>query len=724
MLEAEQSDLGGYKDVTVAVKAGRRRAGRGAVRPAEVRGGRAPGAARARHRVAGTHPHQRGRGPRAARDRGRRGRDRPERPAHRRFPVQRAGRPERQHHRLGRAHHPPAHGHRRELPEREEPAAEQGVGPAHPASPARRRGRGGRREGGLGRPALAGAHGRPQRADPHLQLPREPHQRPPHGLQGLQPRCRPRRRDRGARAGVRRRRQRRADRALGRSSSPAGQPTVRTLRDVLVDAERRLDRAGVPTPRVDAELLLAHVLGVPRGRIFLSDPADPADGPVRGAARPPSARVPLQHLLGEAPFRHLVLEVGRGVFVPRPETEGVAELAIRALSEDPVERMAVDLCTGTGAIALSVATEVPHSVVHAVELEGPAYGWADRNVARYADGSPRPVAGGAAPGRRDRAHVDPLRPVGRVDVVVTNPPYIPDDAVPRDPEVREYDPPRALYGGPDGLDVVRGIAVAAAALLRPGGVLVVEHGDDQGESAGAAECRTCCARRGATDVATSRPRGARPRERRGPGVSGRQRWGAAAGRRCGRIGDREPPIRHLRPRERETGLEAATSAARRGDLVVLPTDTVYGVGCDAFSLAGVSGCSRPRAVAATCPSRARGGRRPSRAWHTGCPRRRATSSRRAGPARSPSSCVTSRAWRGTSATRAARWPADAAAPGRHRAARHTGPPAVTSANVAGAARATDFLGAEEQLGDTVAIYLDAGTCPTPRPARSWTCPDP
>jgi release factor glutamine methyltransferase len=84
-------------------------------------------------------------------------------------------------------------------------------------------------------------------------------------------------------------------------------------------------------------------------------------------------------------------------------------------------------------------------------------------------------------------HLGPLAPlVGRVDVVVSNPPYIPDDAVPRDPEVREYDPPRALYGGHDGLDVVRGLAVAAAALLRPGGVLVVEHGDAQGEDAGEA----------------------------------------------------------------------------------------------------------------------------------------------------------------------------------------------------------------------------------------------
>jgi release factor glutamine methyltransferase len=261
------------------------------------------------------------------------------------------------------------------------------------------------------------------------------------------------------------------------------------VRDVLVDGERRLARADVPTPRVDAELLLAHVLGVPRGRMFLSDPIQPADA-LRFEALlvRRSARVPLQHLVGEAPFRHLVLEVGRGVFVPRPETEGVVELAIRALSADSVERLAVDLCTGSGAIALAIATEVPDCVVHGVEIEEPAYAWAVRNVAAHAD---RLAAVGSRVvlHRADAttAHLDELAALtGRVDLVVSNPPYIPDEAVPREPEVRDYDPPRALYGGHDGLDVVRGIAVAAAALLRPGGVLVVEHGDAQGESAGSA----------------------------------------------------------------------------------------------------------------------------------------------------------------------------------------------------------------------------------------------
>jgi release factor glutamine methyltransferase len=162
------------------------------------------------------------------------------------------------------------------------------------------------------------------------------------------------------------------------------------------------------------------------------------------------------------------------------------ELAIRALSADAEERLAVDLCTGSGAIALSVATEVPHSIVHAVEIEEAAHGWAEKNVAAYAD---RLAAVGSQVvlhrGDATTAHLESLAAlVGRVDVVVTNPPYIPDDAVPRDPEVAQYDPPRALYGGHDGLDVVRGIATSAAALLRSGGVLVVEHSDAQGEDGG------------------------------------------------------------------------------------------------------------------------------------------------------------------------------------------------------------------------------------------------
>lgn len=264
------------------------------------------------------------------------------------------------------------------------------------------------------------------------------------------------------------------------------QTSNRPLRSVLVDAERRLTAAGVPSPRTDAELLLAHALGVPRTRLVLSDEVDQAVL-VRYEALlvRRAARQPVQHLIGQAPFRYLTLAVGRGVFVPRPETEVVTEAAIRELRETE-NRLAVDLCSGSGAIGLSVAVEVPGSVVHLVERDPAAVEWLHRNVAVHADqlagvGSQVAVHTADAGTVHQGALADLI---GSVDVVACNPPYIPDAAVPREEEVRDYDPPGALYGGDDGLDVVRSVAAAAAALLRPGAHLVMEHGDQQGESAG------------------------------------------------------------------------------------------------------------------------------------------------------------------------------------------------------------------------------------------------
>ncbi len=265
---------------------------------------------------------------------------------------------------------------------------------------------------------------------------------------------------------------------------------TRSIRDSLVDAERRLANANVPTPRVDAELLLAFVMDRPRGRLFMSDPiADDDRIRFESLVARRASRIPLQHLIGEAPFRHLVLAVGPGVFVPRPETETVAEYAIRTLKDlaGADERVVIDLCTGSGAIAIAIATEVPDTNVYAVEVDEVATSWAARNVATYADriSAARSVltlhqADATTVHDGVLAH---LR--GCVDLIVTNPPYIPDKAVPRDPEVREHDPALALFGGPDGLDIVRAIAVSATALLRSGGLLVVEHSDEQGEGAGA-----------------------------------------------------------------------------------------------------------------------------------------------------------------------------------------------------------------------------------------------
>jgi release factor glutamine methyltransferase len=193
-------------------------------------------------------------------------------------------------------------------------------------------------------------------------------------------------------------------------------------------------------------------------------------------------REPLQHLLGTAPFRYVELAVGPGVFVPRPETEVVAGAAIdeaAARAESGISPLVVDLCTGSGAIAVSVAHEVPGARVVAVELSPEALVWAARNVAGTAVVLLEGDATAALPGLADA--------VGVTDVVVSNPPYIPRDAAVRDPEVLAFDPPLALWGdGADGLDVVRGVAARAAVLLRAGGLFVVEHADVQGETAVAA----------------------------------------------------------------------------------------------------------------------------------------------------------------------------------------------------------------------------------------------
>lgn len=275
-------------------------------------------------------------------------------------------------------------------------------------------------------------------------------------------------------------------------------PSTTTRSRALVDAATgRLGAAGVASPRADAHLLLAHVLGVPRGEVAALLALD-REIPGAAAAAFESLvtrrerREPLQHLTGSAPFRHVELAVGPGVFVPRPETEAVAQVAIDEARRVVAERggaVVVDLCTGSGAIALSIATEVPGARVHAVELDAAAHEWAARNLAGSGVGL---VRGDARSALRDLDDV--------VDVVVSNPPYVPSDAVPRDPEVADHDPAVALYGlGPDGLEVPRGITAAAVRLLRDGGLYVMEHAEVQ-DAAARAMVDAC----GAFDQATTR----------------------------------------------------------------------------------------------------------------------------------------------------------------------------------------------------------------------------
>ena len=265
-----------------------------------------------------------------------------------------------------------------------------------------------------------------------------------------------------------------------------------SVRDLLFDAERRLAAVGVPSPGVDAAEIVAFALGTSRNRLFLQDAvSDEQKVRIEQLLTRRLSRVPLQHILGTAAFRHIDVEVGPGVFIPRPETELVTEAGIRELAAKPVgERVAVDLCAGSGVIAISLGVEVDNARVHAVELSDDAVEWTRRNVAAHEE---RLVARGS---RVEVVHDDattvadagePLaRLAGTVTVVVTNPPYIPLQMEPRDPEVRDHEPKMALFAGEDGLDVVRGVLRTAAILLRPGGLVVIEHADVQGMAAGEA----------------------------------------------------------------------------------------------------------------------------------------------------------------------------------------------------------------------------------------------
>jgi len=238
-------------------------------------------------------------------------------------------------------------------------------------------------------------------------------------------------------------------------------------------AAERLAAAGVESSTYDARVLLAHVLGVRLGELALvesigADQEMTYDDLVTRRA----TREPLQHLTGTAAFRHVELQVGPGVFVPRPETELLAGWAIEAAHalDGPI---VVDLCTGSGAIARAVADEVPSARVYAVELDEGAHAWAVRNLAGT----------GVELRQGDMATAfDEL--AGRVDVVVCNPPYIPLDAWESvATEARDHDPHLALFSGDDGLVAMRVLERRAAHLLKPGGVVGAEHADVQGTSA-------------------------------------------------------------------------------------------------------------------------------------------------------------------------------------------------------------------------------------------------
>ena len=237
------------------------------------------------------------------------------------------------------------------------------------------------------------------------------------------------------------------------------------LRAAIDDATTVLARAGVRSARTDAELLAAHLSGTGRGRLALASPAEDFFERFGRAVAVRAQRVPLQHITGTAAFGPIEVEVGPGVFIPRPETESLLEWTLtQTLPRAPV---IVDLCTGSGALAIALASRLPGARVTAVDDDPTALDYARRNAASGAV-NVNVVAGDV----RDPGLLTGM--AESVDLVVANPPYLPVDTE-LEPEVAQHDPAHALFGGPDGMTVITAVVACAARLLKPGGLLAVEH---------------------------------------------------------------------------------------------------------------------------------------------------------------------------------------------------------------------------------------------------------
>jgi release factor glutamine methyltransferase len=255
------------------------------------------------------------------------------------------------------------------------------------------------------------------------------------------------------------------------------------LGDLVRHAAERFESVGIDSSLPDAELLAGHILGLSRGGVqaqvlmnaTITDEQAESISDLYGRRL---AREPLQHITGVAYFRQLELKVGRGVFIPRPETEFVAQLAIDAIGEaikSGVEKpIAVDLGTGSGAIALAMATEIPAAKIYAVEKSEDAFPFTRSNFKTHAESCDATLIQGDLADAFQELN-------GTVSVVASNPPYIPLAMVPRDEEVRLHDPDLALYGGEDGMSVIHLVSATAKRLLVAGGTLIIEHADSQSD---------------------------------------------------------------------------------------------------------------------------------------------------------------------------------------------------------------------------------------------------
>jgi release factor glutamine methyltransferase len=238
------------------------------------------------------------------------------------------------------------------------------------------------------------------------------------------------------------------------------------LRRAIDSAAALLAEAGIDSARFDAEELAAHLTGTDRGRLSLVESIDDEFfRRYRDVVAARSRRVPLQHLIGTAAFGPVVLHVGPGVFIPRPETEAVfAWATAQPLDARP---LIVDVCTGSGALAVALAHHRPAARIIGIDDSDVALGYARRNTEGTAVELVR--ADVTTPGLLEELD-------GRVDLVVANPPYVPDSVV-LEPEVAQHDPPHAVFGGPDGMAVIDAVVRLAGCWLRAGGLFAVEHDD-------------------------------------------------------------------------------------------------------------------------------------------------------------------------------------------------------------------------------------------------------
>ena len=241
-----------------------------------------------------------------------------------------------------------------------------------------------------------------------------------------------------------------------------------SLRSSISDAANTLREAGVASPEVDARLLAAHLLGLRPVELMFAQPPAGFERDYAQLISRRAAREPLQHITGSAPFYGVELAVGPGVFIPRPETEVLAQWAVQVLDDAPSAPTVVDLGSGTGALAITIARAVPAATVYAVERSHEAREYLRRNVDELAP-RVRIVAG-------DMTDAHLLTELdGAVDLVVTNPPYVPES-----PGLQSEvyaDPHEAVFSGSDGMAAIRGLVPVVKRLLRDGGALGIEHDD-------------------------------------------------------------------------------------------------------------------------------------------------------------------------------------------------------------------------------------------------------